>query len=262
MNWEPSRADHSIERATASILLVRHLDANIFDEMIVAGRKVAATQHLIDRADMAEPLEIAPGSAALIDMAKMPPRRVVFRRLDTDKISVEELSIGALRIGFGTLRYGRWEDFFGKLKTCLSALNAIYPITDNVKTVRLEYVDRFNSTTEKADHFEVINKHSDFLAPAVSSKTAALHTHCGWFDFETASIRQLTIVNIDVNDPPIPPPPQPRRSISVLSVGQFEALQDTLDRPIDRLDFLRDALKSTFGKVITSEAADRVALND
>ncbi len=46
MNWEPARADHSIERATASIALATPLDANTFDELIVAGRKAAAAHSL------------------------------------------------------------------------------------------------------------------------------------------------------------------------------------------------------------------------
>jgi uncharacterized protein (TIGR04255 family) len=262
MNWEPSRADHSIDRATVSIVLAQHLDANTFDEIIVAGRKGGAAQHLTDRVDLLEPLEIAQPGAAVIDMTAMPPRRVVFRRLDADKLSVDELSLGSLRIAFGTLRYGRWGDFFGRFEACLSALEAVYPIAQNARTVRLEYVDRFNSTIENADHFEVIKRDSEFLAPVVASKTAALHVHCGWFDFETVLIRQLTAINIDVSDAPIPPPPQPRRTVSVLSVSQFEALQGTLDRPVQRLDGLHDHLKSMYRRIITSDAAKRVGLND
>jgi uncharacterized protein (TIGR04255 family) len=262
MNWEPFRADHSIDRATASIVLAQPLDVNTFDEVIVAGRKAAAAQHLMDRVDLVDPLEFPVAQTGAVIDIRMPPRRVVFRRLDADKVSVDELSIGSLRITFGTIRYGRWGDFFGRFKACLSALEATYPITQSVRTVRLEYVDRFNSTVENADHFEVIKRDSEFLAPVVASKTAALHVHCGWFDFETAHVRQLTAVNIDVSDVAIPPPPQPRRTVSVLSISQFEALQGMLDRPVERLDALHGHLKSMYGRIITSDAAKRVGLND
>lgn len=262
MNWEPSRADHSIERTTASIVFAQHLDANTFDEITVAARKAAAAQNLTDRLDLVEPLQLLPGLSTVIDMSTMPPRRVVFRRLDAEKLAIDELSIGSLQVAFGTLRYGRWLDFFGRLKTFLNALDAIHPVTQALRTVRLEYVDRFNSTIESADHFEVIDRASEFLAPVVTSKTAALHVHCGWFDFETATVRQLTAVNIDVNDPPVPKPPQPRRSVSILSVSQFEALEGTLDKPVERFDTLHDGLKSTYGRIITAEAARRVSLND
>jgi uncharacterized protein (TIGR04255 family) len=261
MNWEPSRADHSIDRATVSIALAKPLDANTFDELVIAGRKVAATQLLTDRVDLVDPIELTAGASATIDMS-MPPRRVVFRRLDADKVSVDELSIGVHRIAIGTLRYRRWADFFGLFTSSLQALEASYPITQNIRVARLEYVDRFNSTILSADHFEVINRKSEFLAPAVASKTAALHVHSGWFDYETPDIRKLTNVNIDVNDASVPPPPDPRRTISVLSIGQFEALNGTLDKTVERLNTLHDYLKSTFGETITVEAANRVSLND
>jgi hypothetical protein len=78
---------------------------------------------------------------------------------------------------------------------------------------------------------------------------------------ETPRIRRLTNVNIDVNDIAIPPPPDPRRSISVVSMGQFEALEGALDTPLQRLVTLHDYLKATFGSIISAEAAARVAIN-
>jgi len=262
MNWEPARADHSIDRATASIALSGPLDANTFDELVVAGRTAAAARNLTNRVDLADAVELPelpPGG--VIELGSMPPRRVVFRRMDVNGVSVDELSIGMRRIAVGTLRYGRWADFFGLLTPFLTALTQVYPITQNVKSVRLEYVDRFQSIPGGADHFEVINRDSEFLAPVVAEKTAALHVHSGWFDFEKPQVRQLTNINIDVHDI-VHPTPDPRRKISILSVGQFEALEGTLDRPVDRLDYLHDYLKSIFGRIITPEAANRVALND
>ncbi len=262
MNWEPSRADHSIDRATVSIALAQPFDANTFDDLVIAGRKAAASQFLTDRVDLLDPIELNVGARAMIDMSMPPPRRVVFRRLDVEKVSVDELSIGVHRIAVGTLRYRRWADLFGLFTSSLQALEAIYPITKNVRVARLEFVDRFNSTTSSADHFEVINRNSEFLAPVVASKTAALHVHSGWFEYESSHVRKLTNINIDVNDASIPPPPDPKRTISVLSIGQFEALHGTLDKPVERLDTLHDYLKSAFGTIITREAADRVSLND
>jgi uncharacterized protein (TIGR04255 family) len=265
MNWEPARADHSIERATASIVLAAPLDANTFDEVVVAGRKAAALHNLTDRIDQLEQiafLQPAPGTVELRQIPIMPPRRVVLRRLDTEGVSVDELSIGMHQIAVGTLRYRRWADFFRLLSGSLNALQEIYPILDNVKTVRLEYTDRFQSISGGADHFEVIRRDSSFVPPALHDKTAALHVHSGWFDFEGANIRLLTNVNIDVNDPAPSASPDDRRTILILSLGQHEALTGALGKPIARLEILHDYLKATFGRIITSDAAARIALND
>jgi uncharacterized protein (TIGR04255 family) len=264
MDWEPARADHSIERATASISFTDSLDPNAFDELIVAGRKAAATHNLTNRIDLLEPITIQQPASGKIDLTQipMPLRRVVFRRLDTEGVSVDELSIGMQQIAVGTLRYRRWADFYSLLSTSLTALQQIYPVIENVKTVRLEYVDRFQSILGGGDHFEVIRRDSAFLPPIVGDKPAALHVHSGWFDFETPNVRQLTNVNIDVSDVTVPPPPEPRRNVSILSMGQFEALTGTLDKPVERLVSLHDYLKSIFGRIITPDAAARVALND
>src|SRR5262249_29625227 len=127
---------------------------------------------------------------------------------------------------------------------------------------RLEFIDRFRSTSADADQFEVLLSTSPYLASAVTGKRYGLHTHCGWFDFEARDIRQLTNVNIDVADIDVPPPPDAVRRIAILTMTQFEALNgEVLDRPIERLNALHDHLKAIFSDIITPEAAARVALD-
>jgi uncharacterized protein (TIGR04255 family) len=146
--------------------------------------------------------------------------------MDAGETAVEELSIGMQQLSFSTLRYRRWPDFYHLITSTVAALDQDFPISQTTRFVRLEYVDRFQSVPEGADHFEVISKDSVFLVPIVKDKTAALHVHSGWFDFETQNIRKLTNVNIDVSDISIPLPPSddPRRKISIHSMGQFEAI--------------------------------------
>lgn len=266
MNWEPTRADHSIDHVTASFSLLEQIGADDFDQLILSGRNVARDHHLVDRADLTEPIVLPPGSGVVLNVLDSfkSSRRVVFKRTDPSGTSVEELSIGMQQFSFSTSRYQRWLNFHQFINATVVALDQIYPISQNVRLVRLEYVDRFQSALGGADHFEVISKESAFLAPIVQAKTAALHVHSGWFDFETPNIRKLTNVNVDVNDISIPPPPQSeqRRKISILSMGQFEALVGRLDRPIERLGTLHDDLKDTFRSIITTEAASRIRLND
>jgi len=226
---------------------------------------MAAAHHLNDRVDLLDPVEFpVTGEGRVIEIGNLaPPRRVAFRRLEAaGGAPVEEVSVGVQRVTFFTIRYRRWDDFYQLITTTVASLDQVYPITQNAKFVRLEYIDRFHSIPSGADHFEVISRDSRLLVPAVKTKAAALHVHSGWFDFESPAIRMLTNVNIDVNDIAIPPPPDPRRTLSVLSLGQFEALENVLDRPVERLGKLHEYLKETFKSIITAEAAARVGLND
>ncbi len=261
MNWEPARADHSIDTATAAITLLEPVDPNTFDELLVAGRKAAAALSLTDRLERPEAIELAqaPDDGAVIELsASIPPRRVIFRRLDAEKKSVDELSIGSQRIAIGTRRYRRWSEFFKLLTESIRALEQVYPVTSSIKSVRLQYVDRFVSTQEAGDHFEILNRDSEHLTAAVKSKDDSLHVHSGWFDFEVPMVRKLTNINIDVADIVAPP----RRRVSVLTMAQFEALDGNLDRPVERLGSLHTYLHNVYGGIITVQAAERVALND
>jgi uncharacterized protein (TIGR04255 family) len=186
---------------------------------------------------------------------------VVFRRLDQARASTEEVSIGMQRIVFLTQRYRRWVNFRQMIAEILGSLEQVCPVMQNVKTVRLEYLDRFLSKPGGADHFEVIAKASHYIAPVLLDKSAALHVHSGWFDHEPANIRRLTNVNIDVNDLSVPVPDN-RRSLTLLTLGQFEALQGALADPIAKMDVLHDSLKKIFEATITKEAAARVSLNE
>ena len=124
MKWEPVRADHSIDRVVASITLPKAVDANTFDELVVAGRKIAAAHQLTDRIDLQDAIEVPPGQNVVIAFGNMvPPRRVVFRRLEADtNTAVEELSIGVRQLAFTTVRYRRWADFSHLITTVIAAL--------------------------------------------------------------------------------------------------------------------------------------------
>lgn len=264
MDWELSRADHSIERVTVHFNLYEPLDLNAHDELVIAGRDVAKKQKLTNRADFPDSIRLAsePGTAVQIPLPNLPPRRVVFQRLDNERVSVDELSIGMQEIQIGTLRYRRWKDLNKLIITIISALDKVYPITKATKSIRLEYVDRFQSVPGGADHFEIINRDSKFVNPHLAGIENAFHCHSGWFDFETKNRRRLTNVNIGISDIGTPLPPDPRRKIRILTMAQLEALKGKLDKPLERLDGLHDYLKLIFRDIITQETANRVKLLD
>src|SRR5262249_33360582 len=110
MNWEPAHADHSIDRAVVTLNWHQPIDANTFDELVVAGRKAAAAHHLTNRADLQDAMELPPGGGMIVLGNFTPPRRVAFQRLDQTNTAVEEFSIGMHRITFFTQRYRRWKN--------------------------------------------------------------------------------------------------------------------------------------------------------
>jgi uncharacterized protein (TIGR04255 family) len=262
MNWEPAHADHSIDRAVVTLTFNKPIDANTFDELVVEGRRAAAAHHLTHRMDLPDALEPPPGGGMIVVGSNFtPPRRVVFQRLDETSTVVDEFSIGIQRMAFATLRYRRWANIRQPMTEITGALQQISPVMQNVRAVRVEYLDRFQSNPGGADHFEVISRRSNYLTPCLRDKGDALHIHSGWFDYEPGGkVRRLTNVNIDVNDLSAPSP-ENRRRLTVLTLGQFEVLDGVVEDPVAQMDILHDYLKKIFGEAITEEAAARVSLN-
>jgi uncharacterized protein (TIGR04255 family) len=264
MDWEPGRADHSIDRATANLQLAENLDPNLVDELVVATRKAIAPLQITHRFDVPEPIELPAPQSGVINFSPLNmagQRRVVFQRKEPDTdVILEEVSVGAKRLAFATQHYKRWTDFYATISTVIDALSPIFPVADAIKLVKLEYLDRFQSTTSSADFFEVLSKDSSFLAQAAKGQGSSFHVHSGWFEFPKPEVRKLINVNVDAFDVDFPPVPDSKRKITIMSMEQYEALRGLLDKPLERLNSLHSDLISLFSSIITKDAAARIAL--
>lgn len=268
MNWNPIHADHAIESVQVTAFFNSIIEPETFDELVVGVKKPANEHGLTNRLEMQEPINLVGPSN--VPLQGVPPgivlnigpahlrRRVIFRELSGSNVA-QEFGIGAQNVQITTTRYRRWADFSKMTSELLETLQITWPLLTNIKTIRLQYVDRFRSPKGDADHFEVVSKDSPFVVGAIKSPTAAFHVHSGWFDFENGgSIRRLTNLNIDVNDIALA---TDKRDIGILTMGQYESLDGVLDAPLNRIGTLHTYLKSLFGHVVTSEAAERVSLN-
>jgi uncharacterized protein (TIGR04255 family) len=260
MDWEPLRADHSIDTASVSIVLTQRLDPDAFDDLSYLGRKIAKESGFNDRIDALEPIELVPGKQQTIQLNATQNRRIIHRRLDQSNVPVDELHIAPNNLSFVTRRYQNWTTFYGLVGATLGAFNSVGGVMEKIRNVRLQYIDRFKSTTTDANHFHVIKEDSKFLTAPLRGQKNALHVHSGWFDYETTMIRRLTNVNIDSSEVDANSAPGERRNLVILTLAQVEAVTGSLDRPYERLDLLHDYLKLTLRDIITAEAANRIAL--
>jgi uncharacterized protein (TIGR04255 family) len=263
MDWEPFRADHSIERVAITLTFATRIDGDVFDDLLILLRKSANALQMNKRVEVSEPLPIEPDAEGFLrmDLTLGPPpsaRRVVFQRLTPEGVVIDEVALSVQTFILGTAGYRSWQEFFDLLQKILSALTPISPLLNNLSKVKLEYWDRFVSKNLNADQFEILNRESSLLTNAVRKKSHAFHVHSGWFDFETPNIRSLTNANVDTNNVGVGD--AARRNIAVFTLGQVECLKGELDRPLERLSELHIALKTTFRDIISAEAAERVKL--
>lgn len=266
MDWEPAHADHAIDSVSAIITFQDAVDANTFDEIVVSVRKAAAQFQLTNRVDSNEPVmpnqtSMQPGQMVVDFGGITLRRRVSFQRLVENR-PITELSIGMQNFVLNTSRYGRWSTFQEMLVSLAKSVEACFPLPHSVKSIQLQYIDRFDSNLVQADFFQVISRNSPFVPSALTNQTRALHAHSGWFDYTGPDERILTNVNLDVVDNSAPVAPEAKTKLTILTFARLEALSGTLQDPFKRLDGLHDYLKDVFGKTITEEASARVGLKD
>lgn len=261
MNWEPSRADHSIERATLTVSFGSRFNDDSLDELVVALRKSANQEGFTARHDQPDPIEFTVGEGVPVHLnMAMSPRRVEFQRLSPEHQLVDAVSIGGQNLMLTTFRYQRWGQFFELLCKFHSDLAKVQPLDTLISKVRLEYIDRFQSAVPEADYFEVIDQDSPFMTRNSRSKAKAFHVHSGWFDFEAPNVRFLTNINVDTLEQIVPGSNDIQKTISILTLRQSESLNGNLDNAVKHMERLHDDLKVMYSNIITKEAAARVAL--
>jgi uncharacterized protein (TIGR04255 family) len=261
MNWEPAHADHSIDSVSVVIALASPLDSDTFDEVIVAGRKAAAAHHFAHRVETMDLMNMQAGQELIFSAQSgtQPPRRVAFQRL-SDGAPIGEFSIGKSSFILSYSRYTSWTDFKNMGFDLLNAVQAVAPILSGVRSIQLQYNDRFTSVSVGADVFEVVSRTSSLLAPVLADKTRALHCHSGWFEYFGADRRRLTNVNIGLVDNSAPSQVDAKSTLTLLTMARVEELAGPVKQPLDELTSLHDYLKVVFKDTITTEAAARVAL--
>lgn len=263
MNWEPAHADHSIESVNAVLSLTTPIDQNVFDEVLVAGRKAANAHQFTNRVEGIEPLQLngPPGAEVVIDLANAQMRRRVgFQRI-VDGAPVGEFAIGLTSVTLTSSNYSSWTHFLGMMVDLLTPIDALAGVFSQTRSLQLQYIDRFVSTAPEASAFEVVSPSSRFLASTMGEAKSAFHSHIGWFDYRNEGARRLTNINIDLIDN-LPGPSGVHSRLGILTMARFESLQVPIEKPLDELSNVHYYLKKLFQDIITTDAADRVHLND
>jgi uncharacterized protein (TIGR04255 family) len=262
MNWEPAHADHSIDNVNVLVTFAEPVDVDAFDEVIIPARKAAIAHNLTRRIESQEPIEIGPGQALVLNATIPMSRRVAFQRVADGNV-VSEFNIGTRTFAMWTTRYQRWVQFFSQFKEIFQAIDEAWPLSQRVKAIRLQYVDRFLSAPGGASHFEVLAEKPPSLSIPLDDPNAAFHVHAGWFDYSSIpGVRVLTNVNIDATDIRLPNMADQRRSLTVLTLLQYESLGAGLDDPVNQTDILHQKLKNLFRQLISDQAAERVGLSE
>ncbi len=265
MDWEPAHADHSIDSVNIIVTFIEPLDSDTFDEVVIPVRRAAAAHNLSNRVESQEPTEIQipafPGQNVSFNFGNISStRRVAFQRL-TETGPISEFSIGSRSLAMSTSQYRRWAQFSGEFRDIFGAVDGAWSLNERVKSIRLQYIDRFLSAPGGASHFQVLAERPPCVVIPGDDPMSAFHVHAGWFDYNfEPGVRVLTNVNIDTNDVRLPTATAQQRYLTILTLAQHESLDSFLQAPVERVDALHLQLKNLFRQLISAEVAARVGL--
>jgi uncharacterized protein (TIGR04255 family) len=169
------------------------------------------------------------------------------------------------------MTYTRWQAFTDRAMGFVAAVLDTYLSVVPLRSVALEYFDRFDAdegiVSPKCSL--LIRSDSPYIAPKAFSETAPWHSRAGWFDSPTAQLRRLINIDVQIADATVAPHTTRRvaqiRSMmrEIFNQPGFESLEnDQVDAELlaSRFNSIHLDLNDLLGKVITSEAAQRIAL--
>ena len=293
MRWRPAHEAHAIELSSATFQFGEPVPAKLWLALLEDISTKASSSGFNVRFDGVEfgiefrmppatPELQFPGQVSPLPSA-MPGGVVPLPIPSTDDVPTgrilratdgggfrEQLQLHRGHFTYTLSRYVGWSSFADRVRNLLApALDRVLQLV-NLSIVKLEYWDRFifAGPASEAKYDELLRVGSCYLPGFPADTTELWHSHVGLFVPSGTSSRRLINLNVDVIDladsagPSQPPVPQ--RSVSVYSMAQ-DALPPgnspgAYDEAACTLDDLHGVLKKVFAEVITSEAAQRIAL--
>jgi uncharacterized protein (TIGR04255 family) len=272
MRWQPAHEANAIERVSVTFQFPQDMPAKQWQQVL--GSQTPKLQEAsFGFEDIRRSAQFIIGPAGLSpqpqDISNVPSNRRIFRCEST----AEELSLQPSQLMYITPRYISWKFFVERIYLLLQhfideSLNVL-----TLNSIKLEYWDRFVFDGEPKDvvYRELFRSNSRYI-PAFSFEQSELwHSHIGYFVRFDPTVKRLINFNVDtldltnIPDANSPEPPPPKRSAGIYSMAQdtLEAsvAPDTWPNVTIILDELHTILKKVLADAITSEAAERIALN-
>jgi uncharacterized protein (TIGR04255 family) len=164
-----------------------------------------------------------------------------------------------------TTSYVRWSPFIGQVEEMMLPLINVYSDAVSVKTVQLDYVDRFLWTGDWSnfDWKALLRSDGKFVAAEASKAHQLWHTHSGWLEDLTSGGHRLVNVNIDLGDF-ARPEGGAVPTIGILTLMRDDIVPEKSDVASiqGHLEEIHNQLKTLFGHIITEQMAERISLND
>lgn len=207
--WKPLTPRHAIDTMAMVITHVEPISSLVFRRLIRILEPTTFEQGLTNRQPM-QAITFNFEAGAPAQVRQMPANGMQFQKQSLTRDSmdnvvnkvVEELVIDPSHMLYKNMNYSRWETVSSYYwKMCSEAISVI---TDTVaiKTIRLEYLDRFifAGDPSAASATGVIRQESDLVSPHIFSQHDLWHSHTGKFEPLGNGDRRLHQVNIDMVD--------------------------------------------------------------
>ncbi|UWP89106.1 TIGR04255 family protein [Aliiroseovarius crassostreae] len=265
--WTPASGAHAIERVSLAVIFtdavpMKVLDAATqFTEALVADGTFPVKQDVAS-ANIEFSVSLEDGGKSVVSQ---PDRVGVAFYADTDQ-SLELARYTKDLAVLSSYNYESWSAFVQHVqKTLIPYLAKVRDIV-SIKTVKLEYDDRFvfEGDPTKANIDEVVNVPSLHLPKEAVGSGFPWHSRRGWF---VPADNGAVLVNLDMSETRVARVDQP--DIPFLSVFIKSVVEARLDEPVDEVAALNEIFKDlhtlskeVFMSTLTDDAKEMVGIGE
>ncbi|SEF72195.1 TIGR04255 family protein [Methylobacterium sp. 190mf] len=268
LRFDPIYPAHAIERCSATLAFGEPLTDKLMQKVKAKANPLFAHLQMFAQVQPQYGIEINPQTGA-VTPKQMGLGSFIYSNAEQTLNCI--ITPGA--IIWNNVRYVRWQPFIGQIEQVLPPVLDIIIDAVDIASIKLEYLDRFywSGDWSNFDSQKLLRNDRGMWAETAKRAKREWHSHSGWFDYVSHSVRSLININVDVVSAA-----RPGENGAVPSVGILTLLQDQMVRgengarfgqegvfkdPISQLDKQHHVLKGVLAEVIVPQMAERIALD-
>jgi len=208
--WRPIHENHAIDVMAAVVTFAQPLPNRLLSSAFKASEEAAFVAGLKSR-HSSRALQFSIGPTGLMSPTDV-PQGLIFNALFENELGepipgkvAEQLQIDAQNVIYRTWRYVSWSWQKKRMTSLMSpVLRAVAPVVA-MKTMRLEYLDRFSFDGDSVDAAadQLLLDDCEFVSPGVFEAKDQWHSHMGLFLTPPGDrYKRLQQVNVDALDQP------------------------------------------------------------
>jgi uncharacterized protein (TIGR04255 family) len=269
-HWKPDNAAHSVQQVVARLIFNQEVTDVPWKKIAPIAKEAAlkldlTTENAVQEINF-QVLQSGPRGPQTVQAG------AEYLRLEREGFFSDKFIATKRELVFEEWRYTRWAALAEKIRETVILVSKHYFGSVALNAIQLQYVDRFEAAdpNNPVACSEVLRFPGKFISEAAFSEDQPWHSHSGFFEKVSSTVRRLGNVNIDVADLQTVPMESPIRMVRITTTltdlfnqptyDAFDNDSATAEFLEERLQHLHIRSKDIFAQIVTDAAASKVSL--